>query len=346
MATLLLSLVLPLLAVVLPIAWLCYDYLRSQPRISSTDSTGQRRLVLITGCDSGFGQALTRSLDRQGYRVLASCLTPQGQRDLTCICSDRVLPFSLDLTKPASIEAVKALVDAQGGRLHSLVLNSGVAVTHLVDFQSIDAFQLTMQINFLGHVHLTKLLLPSLLPPPHSAWSERRGGRLVVMTSAAGILSGPGMSAYAASKHALEAFADSMRREMGPLTAWRLSVSLIEPSFMATPMVANSLSDDRLNDWDQATVEVQQRWGRETWEHRHRVNKSRVGSSIGDPAVVVDAYLHAITAEVPRTRYHPGLGSMVLWWISHLPVSWVDRVFSLPTTPTPTYFTQRSQTSK
>ena len=157
---------LALMAVLLPAAWWCWDYVHSLPTISPTDaSSGQRRVVLITGCDSGFGQLLTRRLDRLGYRVLASCLTKEGERELQASCSERVQAFSLDLLSPASIEAAKGVVEGAGGHLHALVLNSGLGNSQLIDTMSIETYQRIMTVNFLGPHH-TPSTTPHTPPSP------------------------------------------------------------------------------------------------------------------------------------------------------------------------------------
>ena len=379
---------LALVAVLLPAAWWCWDYVHSLPTISPTDaSSGQRRVVLITGCDSGFGQLLTRRLDRLGYRVLASCLTKEGERELQASCSERVQAFSLDLLSPASIEAAKGVVEGAGGHLHALVLNSGLGNSQLIDAMPVDTFQRIMTVNFLGqhalpptrlvhypahtrphplpnlhpsspsgappprfsagHVHLTKLLLPSLLPHPRSTpWPLRQGGRVVVMTSVAGLITGTGFAAYAASKHALEAFGDGLRREMGRRTAWRLWVSICEPAFMSTPMVAAVVSDARLKDWERVEEGAKERWGQRAWAYQYHAIKAGVARMVGDPQLVVDAYVHAVTAVQPRMRYHPGVWSQLIYHMAMLPAGLLDRMFSIPRKVEPAYFAQEKQTSK
>ena len=320
-------------AIILVVAFGLYFYWL-YATISPTDSGGTRRLVLISGCDSGFGHLLTRRLDALGYRVLAGCFTADAVTTLRSSCSDRVTPFQLDITSAASISGAVDLVRTHGGRLHALVNNAGIAEGTFVDFSSVETYRRVMDVNYFGHVAMTKAFIPFLLPAPTSS---SVGGRVINMTSAAGLMSGPRMTAYSASKYALEAFSDGLRREMGPLTPWKLLVSIIEPSFMRTPMVTNSMTQPELQQWKSFDQTVINRWGQTLITELQEIKGAAL--AIEDPDVVVSAYIHAITAVTSFNRYHPGVGALVVWLVSMLPSYFVDFIVTLaqPRTP-PTYF--------
>ena len=119
-------------------------------------------------------------------------------------------PFDLDITNSESVAAAAALVGDwlradPSRRIHALVNNAGIAMGGLVDWTSMDEYRRTMEVNFFGHVAMTKALLPLFLVP-HDANAPRR--RIVNTTSIAGIIAAPSMSAYASAKYALEAFSD------------------------------------------------------------------------------------------------------------------------------------------
>ena len=106
------------------------------------------------------------------------------------------------------------------------------------------------------------------------------------MTSVAGLMGPPGASAYSTSKFALEAFADCLRREMGPLTAWAMPVSIVKPSFTNTPMPARAMSEDGLNARRAAVdAATHARWGRPFFDTRFRLFQQRVQASLGTPSM-------------------------------------------------------------
>ena len=291
--------------------------------------------MLISGCDSGFGQLLTVALDAAGYRVLAGCLTADGIKALQATCSERVIPFSLDITSASSVQSAVSLVQQHGGgRLHALVNNAGTTSSSVVDLTTMEEYSRVMDVNYLGHVRMTKSLLPALLPRRRG----ERGGRVVTMTSASGIIGGPGQSPYVASKHALEGFTDCFRREMGAHTDWRLDVSLLEPGFMRTPLVTGYASSASAN-WELRDPAGRERWGRAAFDETVR-QKLAAMRTMDDPAVVVQAYMHAVTAEHPCIRYHPGRFSFLIYLLSLLPYALVDRLLSMKLRVLPTYLTR------
>jgi 11-cis-retinol dehydrogenase len=129
--------------------------------------------VLISGCDTGFGNLLAHDLSEQGFRVFAGCLTPAGVESFRGLAG--VDAFMLDLRSGVSIaEAgarVRAWVAAGGLRedglpqrgLHALVNNAGIGSSGVVDWTTMASFRDTMEVNFFGHVAITKELLPQLL---------------------------------------------------------------------------------------------------------------------------------------------------------------------------------------
>ena len=160
------------------------------------------------------------------------------------------------------------------------------------------------------------------------------------MTSVAGVVAGPGWGAYACSKYALEAFADALRREMGAWTPWRLSVSIVEPAFMRTPMATRELSRTASAEWDALDHAVRGRWGLPWFEERLQTKAASMAGLLDEPAVVVDAYMHAITAVHPHIRYHPGKLSKLIYILSLLPAPLADAVFALRSKTLPAHFTR------
>ena len=209
---------------IVPISYIIYWLYKHFFPATTIDPRG--KYVLISGCDTGFGHSLAIELDNLGFHVLAGVFIANNKQTLTSRLSSRATVFVLDITCQRDIDAAFALVKSKTSSLHGLINNAGIADGGLIDWISLTSLRQVMDVNFFGHVAMIKTFLPLLLVEPNS--------RVVNMTSAAGYLAAAGASSYSASKYALEAFSDCLRREM---TVWNLYVSIIEPGFMRTPII-------------------------------------------------------------------------------------------------------------
>ena len=293
--------------IVIYVSYRLYQYFYPAPDINP-----QGKYVLISGCDTGFGNGLAIELDKQGFNVFAGVYSPKGKDSLTKILSDRATVFQLDITKQDDIDAAYELVTQKTKVLHALVNNAGIGAGGLIDWISLDFMRRMMDVNFFGHVAMTKKFLPLLI--------AKRDSRVVNICSVAGYLTKPGMASYAASKYAFEAFSDCLRREMA---VWNLRVSIIEPGFMRTAIVeGHDRGAQEL--WDGLTGEVKDRWG-ETFlkEQIEQVRKNIFMKYAENPAKVVRALKHAVMNTVPQIRYRPGWqSSYVMFPIATAP-AWI-----------------------
>ena len=289
------------------VAYRLYQHFFPPPNISS-----RGKYVLISGCDSGFGHGLAIELDRQGFNVLAGVFLADTIPTLTSELSGQATVFQLDITDQSSIDAAYELVKSKTKVLHGLVNNAGIGTSGNVDWTSLELMRRVMDVNFFGHVAMTKKFLPLLIAKTDS--------RVVNICSVAGYLAAAGMSAYCASKYALESFSDCLRREMYP---WKLRVCIIEPGFMRTPIIEGRPKDFE-SVWSKFPADVQQRWGEDFL--RSQFNASATSALLKyaeDPMKVVKVLAHAISSSTPRIRYRPGVQSSCLFFpISMLP-AWI-----------------------
>lgn len=287
-----------------------YRYFYPLPNI---DPRG--KYVLISGCDSGFGRALAIELDKKGMYVFAGVFGSSNESSLRSILSDQATVFTLDITQSTDIDTAYELVKEKTNTLHALVNNAGISTSGLIDWMTMDSMRQIMEVNFFGHVAMTKKFLPLLI--------SKRGCRVVNICSVAGIISAPMKSAYSASKYALESFSDCLRREMSP---WGLLVSIIEPGPMRTPIIEghdrqmykfwNALSKDEQERWGEDFLRIQTRKLSENFLYRHAE----------DPNKVVQALEHAVINSKPEIRYRPG---------------WQSKFFFLPLTILPTWIADK-----
>nr|AAB07997.1 retinol dehydrogenase type I [Rattus norvegicus] len=294
--------------------WNLLRFLRERKVVSHL----QDKYVFITGCDSGFGNLLARQLDRRGMRVLAACLTEKGAEQLRSKTSDRLETVILDVTKTESIVAATQWVKERVGNrgLWGLVNNAGISVPvgpnewmRKKDFASV------LDVNLLGVIEVTLNMLPLV---------RKARGRVVNIASTMGRMSLVG-GGYCISKYGVEAFSDSLRRE---LTYFGVKVAIIEPGGFKTNVTnMERLSDNLKKLWDQTTEEVKEIYGEKFQDSYMKAMESLVNTCSGDLSLVTDCMEHALTSCHPRTRYSPGWDAKFFYLpMSYLPTFLSDAV--------------------
>ena len=174
--------------------------------------------IVITGASSGIGAACAHYLDALGCTVWAGVRNAQDGEALTRLASSRLRVLMLDVTDPASIEAARKML-AEATRdtgLGGLVNNAGISVAGPLELLPLPEVRTQFEVNVIGVLAVTQALLPLL----------RARGRIVNISSIAGLAATPFLGAYCSSKFALEAMSDALRLELAP---WGISVSLVEP---------------------------------------------------------------------------------------------------------------------
>uniref|UniRef100_A0A8D1SGY6 Retinol dehydrogenase 16 n=1 Tax=Sus scrofa TaxID=9823 RepID=A0A8D1SGY6_PIG len=262
------------------------------------------KYVFITGCDSGFGNLLARQLDLRGLRVLAACLTEQGAQQLRKQTSDRLETVLLDVTKTESVAAAKEWVKERvGDRGMLLNIDAGVSKPWLTK----QDFMVMLDVNLLGMVDVTLQLLPLV---------RKTKGRVVKVSSVMGRVSLFG-GGYCLSKYGVEAFSDSLRRE---LSYFGVKVAMIEPGFFKTNVTKpEAISQGYKTAWNQASPEIKDLYGDTFLRSKPCWNCNQ------DLSLVTDCMEHALTSCHPRTRYSPGWDAKFFYLpMSYLPTFLVD----------------------
>jgi NAD(P)-dependent dehydrogenase (short-subunit alcohol dehydrogenase family) len=297
------------------IAYKIYQYVFPSPDINPNG-----KYVLISGCDTGFGHGLAIELDKQGFNVLAGIYNPNNIDTLTKLLSSRATIFKLDITRQEDIDSAYEMISTKTKTLHALVNNAGIGYGGLIDWITLESMRKMMDVNFFGHVAMTKRFLPLLI--------SKRDSRVVNICSVGGYLATSGMASYCSSKFALEAFSDCLRREMN---VWGLHVSIIEPGSMRTPMTDGLLNS--VNDlWNGLSTDVKERWGEEFYKHSvERFVSQGLIERAENPKKVIKALKHAVMNTVPCIRYRPGLQSLLLFPLSLAPAWLVDRIATIAT---------------
>ena len=267
--------------------------------------------VVVTGASTGIGYACALHLDRIGFRVFAGVRRDEDAERLRAQASERLVPVKLDVTDAASIRAAADEVTAALGSepLSGLVNNAGIAVSGPVEYLPIDEVRKQLEVNFIGQVAVTQAFLPLL---------RRSRGRVINIGSVGGEVALPFLSPYAASKHAMEGFSDSLRREVERLG---VHVSVIRPGAIQSSIWerGNAAADEVLANVPPEALEV---YGDAVRGARTAANK-RAQEAIPAQAVA-DVVEHALTSDKPKTRYVVGrVGKAMVKLERWLP----DRVF-------------------
>lgn len=236
------------------------------------------RLALVTGTSTGIGRAIAIELARRGFEVLA------GVRRLDD-APPSLEPVVLDVTSADDIAAAAGRV---GGTLHALVNNAGIAVNGPLEVVAVEEWRRQFEVNVIGQVAVTRALLPALL---HAR------GRIINISSISGRVAWPLIGPYTASKFALEAVTDALRREVGPQSVHVVSV---EPGGIATPV------------WDKSRAEAERIVAAMPADTRRRYAglidgilrySERLARDGLPPEAVAEVVAEALTARRPRTRY-------------------------------------------
>lgn len=188
------------------------------------------KVVLITGCRSGFGRVFAERLDREGHLVYA------GFRDLAdaepladAWRGTRIVPVQLDVTREADRKAAVARVLAEQGRIDVLINNAGIALGGFLEDIDEDELRQVFETNLFGLWALTVAVLPGM--------RARGAGLILNISSMSGRMAAPGLGVYASSKFALEGMSEAWRHELRP---FGVHVVLLEPGAFKTDIFSRN----------------------------------------------------------------------------------------------------------
>jgi NAD(P)-dependent dehydrogenase (short-subunit alcohol dehydrogenase family) len=236
------------------------------------------RTALVTGASSGIGAATAERLAMAGYNVYGTSRrgADTGSRAFA------MLP--LDVTSDESVEAAVSEMLRLEGRIDLLVNNAGFGVAPAgAEESSIEQARSIFETNFFGMVRMTRAVVPHM--------RHRGSGRIINIGSVLGFLPMPYGALYAATKHAVEGYSESLDHE---LRTWGIRVSVIEPAYTKTQFDAHFVeADSKLDDYREVRATVSK-----------RIREVMAGAD--QPGVVADVVLHAADAARPKLRYTAG----------------------------------------
>ena len=236
-----------------------------------------RPVAIVTGASGGIGEATARALHAAGYRVFGTSRRAPGTR------SPGIEYLVCDVTSDESVQAAVGEVLSNAGRVDLLVNNAGVGLVAGAEESSLEQAKSLFDVNLFGLIRMTKAVLPTM--------RKQRAGRIVNLSSVMGLIPAPFMALYAASKHAVEGYSESLDHE---IRGSGVRVVLVEPAYTRTSFEGNVYqADQQLEVYRSARTNAE--------------GVLRDGMKTADtPELVASAVVKASTELNPRRRYTAG----------------------------------------
>ncbi|MCK2053023.1 oxidoreductase [Methylobacterium sp. 37f] len=236
-----------------------------------------QKTAIVTGASSGIGLATVRALQAAGYRVFGTSRRPGGA------LGDAGTLLTCDITDEASVAAMVRTVLDETGRIDLLVNNAGYGISGGAEESSVAQAQTLFDVNLFGVIRTIRAVLPTM--------RAKKSGRIVNISSVLGLVPAPYMALYAASKHALEGYSESIDHE---IRGQGIRVVLVEPAYTRTSFDQNLVVPDA-----QLSIYAEARAGADTMLRT-------VMATADAPEVVARRVVEAAAAAVPRRRYTAG----------------------------------------
>jgi NAD(P)-dependent dehydrogenase (short-subunit alcohol dehydrogenase family) len=244
-----------------------------------------KRVALVTGVSSGIGRATAEALLGRGFRTFGTTRRSTQTVDLP----PSLELVQLDVRDEESVRSCVRTVLREAGRIDALVNNAGYVLLGSSEEIGIDEAKGVFETNFFGILRMSQAILPIM--------REQGGGRIANISSILGFLPAPFMGVYAASKHALEGYSESLDHEV---RQFGIRVSVVEPGYTRTDLGQNGQTADQL-------------LGAYASERNRAFAAIQEGIANGDdPATVASVVLDALTSRSPRLRYQAGREAKLL----------------------------------
>ncbi|MGX6428050.1 oxidoreductase [Levilactobacillus yonginensis] len=264
----------------------------------------QRKVALVTGASSGIGNAIARSLHRNGVIVYAGARRVSRMNDLDDL---GIITLPLDVTDAASVEHVVDRIVSETGRVDILVNNAGYGLMGALEDVPLEQAQDQFDVNLFGAARLIQSVLPMM--------RQQHAGRIINITSVDGKIAQPLASWYVASKFALEGLSDALRLELEPLG---IQTVVIEPGAIRS-------------EWaDIATKHLQETSAKGPYQptaDRATAILAAVKQFSSKPQVIARLADRAALSRRPKTRYHAGSGSQLLYLKPFMSDKMIDRMW-------------------
>ena len=255
-----------------------FRILNAMPTNSSSPSDN---VWFITGCSTGFGRELAKTVLDRGYRGVVTARDPAKVEDIAARRGDRALVLELDVTDQVEVDAAVNSAVKRFGRIDVLVNNAGIGYFGAVEESDEAEVRRMFEINFFGLANMTRAVLPIM--------RKQRRGHIVNISSIGGLKGFPTLAYYNATKHAVEGFSEALALEVAPLG---IKVTIVEPSGFRTDWAGRSAAESKNRIADYAAT---------AGKNRDDI-RGYSGKQAGDPVRAAAAIIAAVESPNPPLR--------------------------------------------
>jgi NAD(P)-dependent dehydrogenase (short-subunit alcohol dehydrogenase family) len=248
-----------------------------------------QKVVIVTGSSSGIGLESSLLLARNGYITYATMRSPEKDASIKAAVQKEGLPIrivQLDVTNDTSVKNAIDHIISEAGRIDVLVNNAGYGLGGALEDLSMEEIKSQYETNLFGLIRVTQAVLPTM--------RKQKSGRILNLSSGAGIFGYPGGSAYVSTKFAVEGLSESIAYELEP---FGIKVILIEPGFIRTnfanAMVVAKKAQDPASPYSELMQKIM-------------ASTSELGKNASSAELVANIILDAASNPNPRLRYLAG----------------------------------------
>jgi NAD(P)-dependent dehydrogenase (short-subunit alcohol dehydrogenase family) len=259
------------------------------PSTSAHVSAGKGRTWFITGASTGFGRLLAEEVLKAGGKVIATARDRDKVADLEAKYSQTAKTLALDVTDAGQVDSAVTQAFAQFGRVDVLVNNAGYGVAGAIEEVSDAEFMPMFETNVFGLLRVTRAFLPHL--------RKQRSGHILNLSSIGGLVAGPGIGFYNATKFAVEGISEALAAELAPLG---IRVTIIEPGPFRTDFLGRSgvLAKTKIADYDGTAGNMRKYFAEND------------GKQKGDPVRAVQAMMEVVESPDPPLRLLLGASAL------------------------------------
>jgi NADP-dependent 3-hydroxy acid dehydrogenase YdfG len=248
-----------------------------------------QRVWFITGASTGFGRLLAEQTLRAGHKVVATARKPEQIANLSHDYADRCLVLPLDVTNQTQVNSAVTETLAKFGRVDVLVNNAGYGVAGAIEEVSAAEFLPMFETNIFGLLRVTRAFLPQ--------FRKQHSGHILNLSSIGGVVAGPGIGFYNATKFAVEGISEALAAELAPLG---IRVTIIEPGPFRTDFLGRSgvVAKTRIPDYDSTAGNMRKYFAENDGKQR------------GDPLRAVEAMMQVVESPEPPLRLLLGVSAL------------------------------------